>query len=511
MSVEEIRDLLIHAKRLGLLNDPIKPSEMLFSEPSKRAEFLRLVSNDSRLTEQEIITKLYGSPTVTHSYETLKSKALSLLLDLFLNSDIKDHIDSEATKGIFDTRKYQLLAALMERLGAQKQAISLARRALKLSRQFQLSSVTIDVLEVLRRNASLEGNQKLFKAYTTELENASALLVDEIRIRSLDYRIRLLFSRGAGPKFSLKKLFPNVLEETNRMAKSHPNHFIIQTYTDRVHYMVNQWDGNIEQSLIACQKAIAFLSENPLFAGNIRFGEFLIYELENYLLLRDYEQGIQTAIKCNQYIGTGTNTWFQYKEYHFRLAIQTENFSAAAEILSEVTSHRRFELQIPHQKERWHIYALYVEYIQWVEKRNAGDSTTLSLLRHKKYRDIAYRFPNYRRDKQGFNIAIILLNILILIESHKYDSIVEQIESLDSYRIRYLRNSRTNQTAVLFRMLRVMVTQEFDPKAIQRRTKHLLPLLSVIRQSPHEMTEGLQILSPLWIWNRILTVLENKS
>src|SRR5690242_18156965 len=132
MSLDEIRDLISYAKRLGILYDSPKSQETLFSEHSKRAEFLRLLNNDKRLSEQDIILALYGSPDPNHSYETLKSKALSLLLDLFLNSEVKDHIDSAVTRGTFDTRKYQLLVSLIERLGGQNQAYSLARRTLKL-------------------------------------------------------------------------------------------------------------------------------------------------------------------------------------------------------------------------------------------------------------------------------------------------------------------------------------------------------------------------------------------
>jgi hypothetical protein len=173
------------------------------------------------------------------------------------------------------------------------------------------------------------------------------------------------------------------------------------------------------------------------------------------------------------------------------------NFDEAKRIYIEVTHHSRFASEPAHERERWAIFSLYLDYLL------IGSRQRRYLLTQKKYRKVIKAFPSYSKDKRGMNVCILLLNILLLLEKNKQDMIVEQLEALSTYRFTHLHGKNSRESAILFQLIKLMVRYDFDYNIIFEKAKRLEEKLRLTKPSLGELKECVQILPPEWMWARM--------
>ncbi len=513
MKITEIRELIRLARRFDLQKTTHIDLNTLEKEHPKAAQLIRVIETSGFNSDEELLRVIYGENGDANNYRFLKSHTSNLLLELFFHPKVLESIQAPITRGIFNAQKQFTLTTLFQSLGNRNVSNAIANKSIRLSEQYQLTSILIPLLENARLQALLNGNTTQYKKYNTALFKQLKIQKDEMVISSIDYELRLYHITRLINSAELLSIADSSMERAKEIASRNKHNFRIRASAYRIFYMCYQLKGDLPASLESCKEAVAYVKNNNIFGTPTRIGEFAGYEFETCLLLRDYKNGMEAAQLSEQSLIYGSNGWFSFKSDFVLFALQTEQFALADECLNEMFAHPRLSVQLQHLRERWGIFRLYCDYVKWVSKQEENGKTgpAPGLLRYKRYKEIVKRFPNYHKDKSGFNVAILLLNIMLLLESERYDEIIEQMESLNTYRTRYLRHTGTNQMAILFKLLRIVASKDFDYDRVIRSAKKYETQLFKVHQSAQEMNEGLQVLSPVWIWNRILTILQHRS
>lgn len=511
MKIADIQDILRFYKRFQLRKSEAFDLEGLEEDASKIGLFFKAIrTSDAHATDKDIYAKVYGEGVPDTRYHFLKSHCTSFLLDQFLREHVDKRIESAITRGAYVAQKQYVITILLNRLGSKKAALTMTAKTLRMCQRYQLTSLSIDLLEELRHHAFLEGQIRLFKKYSREIERSLGLLHAELEMKKLDQSIRVHLSKSFVPTPALRVLLRAIVKNARAISAEHQDNYAIQVTYCRIQYMACQTEGNITESMAACKRAIAYLKAQEDFYSRSRIGEFAIYLLENTILIEDRTGGSASIALCEEYVAKGSNLWFKYQEYHFLFALHTDQIGMAAAVLREVLSHPRFAVQIDHLKERWHIFTMILHYREWVSQKDASISAkpVPSLLRYKKYREMLKSYPVYIKDKRGFNVSLLILNIMLLLESGRNDEIIEQIEALATYRNKYLRSKEVSQSAMLFKFFRIMVNANFSyPKIVQRMKANDAFSRSSVKTTP-EVTEGLQILPCSWVIDRVLFLLK---
>ena len=274
--------------------------------------------------------------------------------------------------------------------------------------------------------------------------------------------------------------------------------------------MYSQYAGFPSESLKACDNALAYLRTKPHMTPKLRTGEFLLNKLENYMLLHDYDHTTELISECANNISEGTNLWFNFREFHFLLLMHTANFQGADRIYFEVTDHDRFPTQSEHIRERWDIFKLYLDYFRSSAKRLAakGAPKRSYLLRQSRYAVRVKDFPTYSKDKRGMNVAMLMLNILLLLENNKNDLVIEQAEALSTYQFKHLKSTHSHQSTILFRLIKLMIKYEFHYDTIIKKAKSLEEKLRNTNPSIGEFKECVQIMPPMVMWQKMKAAME---
>jgi len=281
------------------------------------------------------------------------------------------------------------------------------------------------------------------------------------------------------------------------------NYFRLQNLT----FQIAQ---NYKAAVLICDEAERYLLANPHLSFRIRLGEFAIQKLSCYLNLRDYENGKLAAVRCSELFPSGTdNNWFVFMELYFYLTMHTEHFTEAETLFSDVVTHPRFVFQPEHKKESWKLLELYLLFALGqkpnevvINKRGTEQFDLKKFLR---------AVPSYKGDKRGYNIAILILHILYLLENNEFGEIIGRMDALRTYRTRYLRGSSNKQSALFFRMLQIMETNNFSYELTKQKSARYFERMKSTAAEFSEIQDGLQVLPFDWLWNKILEMLKQKE
>jgi hypothetical protein len=444
---------------------------------------------------------LYGETPSETKFTTLKARLKRKLLNSLFLLDLKRGGYSEYSRVSYLCNKRVFMLKTLIMLGARNGAIRLAESTLPEVQSFDLTSLELEIVYWLRAHASLLGKARLYDKYDAMLTKTMTNLAAEYAATGFYEKLILKFGQSEAAKPEAAEEAAPFVEQLERM-RSQCNTYTFLLHYYRVKLIVLQLKFDYLGVLNACNEVHSFYESHPQFASPIRLGEFEITKLNCYLFLRDYELGYASVQKCALLFPKGSNNWFVYMEYYFLLTMHTQHFVEAEGIYKEISTHPRFESQPAHRLEKWRIFELYLKYaLLSIPATAAFEEVHRPQLRIKTF---LRSVPTYTKDKQGFNVAVLVLQILYLLESEEFDGIISRMEALKTYKTRYLRGGSQRQSSLFFKMLLVMESSSFSFKLTKDKAQKYYELLLATKSDSSDISEGLQILPFEWLWEQIL-------
>ncbi len=114
--------------------------------------------------------------------------------------------------------------------------------------------------------------------------------------------------------------------------------------------------------------------------------------------------------------------------------------------------------------------------------------------------------PEYSRDKRGYNVAILIFQLVHYLQQRLLEPVLVRLERLRKYQQRHLRDAATLRSRTFLRLLLLLPEAEFDPKELAQRDK---ALLTTLRQAPlaGEADAEVELIPYENLWKLILYVL----
>jgi len=238
---------------------------------------------------------------------------------------------------------------------------------------------------------------------------------------------------------------------------------------------------------------------NYRFVKN-RIAEISLNNLYNSLFLRDYQRGNQYALECEELYDSGSITWLIFKEYHFLLCMHMSQHGKASQIFDQVRKHSSFESYPAPNVEKWRIFEAYLEYAEPISSPNRGRFNISKFLNE---------VPVFSKDKEGYNLTIIIAQMLLAVKTNELHRVVDREESLKVYLSRYIQKDKHARSYYFLKMLQVMIRYDFDPaKTSQIADKFFIKM----KQSGQASPETSEIIPYEWLWTDLMLRLrENHS
>jgi hypothetical protein len=451
--------------------------------------------------ESDASMEVFGQIDRSARFRSYRSRFRKRLLNtlFFVEPNLNRH--GAYVVDVYKLQKNIFFVQTLAMFGGRITAAWLANTSLKVAREYQHTSAEVQLLDFLRRHSAVTGKIRLFDAYSEMLSKSMAILQAEQETSRMYQSLVMEYVRTAVPRISLRERTALYAQRSAELASQFRT-YAITLDSIRIGILYNQVEGHYQETLKLCDEAEHYFKSYASLTPRARYGEMTLHRLESYLYLRNYEAGSNSAAVCQQYFPTGSNNWFVYMEYYFLLAMHTLRFNRAFEIYSEVTSHPRFALQPEALRGKWKVFEICLNYALSASGTSKHESSAINV------EHLLQTVPLYTKDKQGYNVPILVMHILLLLDRGDLDAITQRMEALKTYRTRYLRAKTNRHSALFFKLLTIMEASSFNYEEITKKGAKYFHQLKTLPSAYTEVHEGVQILSYAWLWERVLERLE---
>jgi hypothetical protein len=509
MRLTEIRDIVRLTEKYIPPNSSNLRDFAPWKKGSKISKLNSILSGTSVVDEKKIGYDIFGDDFTPDKFKSLKSDLVSKIIHRISVLEIAGSSLSDHSKAIYKGYLYLFYVRTLFLLGNPAGAMHFAGRLLRLAEKYELYYISVIMLDDLRKNAGQGKQRKKYDRYLAEYNKHLELLLSESHAEILEEQVFIQFSESLFVDDRTISFVAENLEAVETLILQNETYFSKLNYF-RLKYIYEQVSGNPIESARACEEAITYMESKPHMTPRSRLAEFALYKLENCILACDYATGKETLMYCLTKINVGMMLWFKLKQYEFLLYMQTMKFAEAATVHREVTAHERFNSLPKTQRELWVLFGYHTEYVIRTDDQLKPRAKSY-LSRRKDFRTHLLNFPTYEKDKSGYNIAILTLNILVTLEEGRFDMLLEHEDALSSYRFKYLNKKHCHQSFILFKLIRVMTKNDFDLAKIEKKSQGLQEELNAVKIHAGEIFENIQILPPDWVWKRIKEILRSRT
>ncbi len=485
---EEVREWVRIARRAPPTRTKIFSEWTLHEGAPAYARLFHLIVQDQTGNEDGIAKALGYESARDDAYQMLRTDLTKRLQNTLFLLDPKRacHSASSQARQKSDVDRFTVERTLQ--YGSRKLGTRLARKALKFAVEFEFWLNAMEFAMSLREDATLQGDIPKHKKYSEQYRLYLDLFEATQRARMAMESVEVHFARSSAEKpwlaVSLRERLVEVEVDRDRFKT-----FGLALAALQIRGAVAQIEMHSRDALRVCVDAEALIAANPKFANRFLSYRWVVKRLKCAFHLRDYSEAASAIASCESLEMTGENNWFVYQEYAFLIAMHTEDFERASTLAREVTQHPRFDVQSDSVRERWEIYSPFGKLL-------SGDS-----IAYNGPKDVRQWVPHLSPDKAGFNVSLLILQLLVWIKDGDEKAIFEKIDKLRTYIARNLVPIGSEQTTLFLKLLLLLDRYLLAEK---EALNEVALVLAEIESLPNADVESVQAMPYPWVWEQIV-------
>ena len=467
----------------------------------KDLQLVRLLDSSAVVTQTQLIKSLYGktdAKTQT-TYRKLKSRVQQKLLNhlYFLDQTDPRHIASKR----YEQQCLGLLhqAKILAGEGEYKMAEKLFRKFIRVAEDAEFTAYSVFGARFLRIMYAEMRQPAKYKKIIKQLATYQAQLALEEEAEVLYADIKMgLNHKVRSRKFLLHQMpvYQDRLEQIHKKVKSYNTfHFLYVTRLSKEELV-----GNYEEII-----RITSATEKAHKQGKIndkrfdkRFNNYM--SVYAHLQCRKPEKGLALAEEYFKDFHYSSGNWFYFLETYLLLAVHAKRYGQAFELLLQARKNPYYRKQRVAAQQRWELYEAYIQFVRPEQ----------SPVKMRYFTQFVQTVPDYGRDKQGYNVAILILQFLHFLRRRDIEGLLARLEGLRKYEQRHLRDPATLRSQLFFRMLLMTVKENFVLAVCEKKAAPLLERLRAAPQ-PGEAYGEIEIVPYEDLWELTLGILRQNQ
>lgn len=425
---------------------------------------------------------------------------------------LKVRVKKKLYNNLFFVDYDQLKISRMHR--AEIECIKLLHHAHVLLRVFELDLVLQNVLKIKKIAEKYEFSNMMI--YATELElncymekgsfrdfrNCKKSLDALLRVKYLEREAQTIYqSLKLDGKKSVKLRRNQILnfnKSLDKLYKLYTRAGSFEAFNSyyRASIMYNEMVGNFDAIVdltIDSEQKVAEGHINP-FRFNRAFNKFeLVY---SHLRAKKLESGIKYASEYIDEFVEYTPNWYAFLENYFLLALHSGKFELASMLIFRAFSSSNINKLPASAQERWNLYEAYCLLMSNKEHESLAKKNPFLL-----------SLPEYSKDKQGFNVAILILQFVYYLQKRDTEALLYRIESLKKYMLTHLKDNFSLRSKTFLRMLILIVTEDYDVVSCRKKGEKLYQKLTDT-PTPGDAFAEIEIVPYEHLWIHILDTLQ---
>ncbi|WP_162052562.1 hypothetical protein [Pontibacter pamirensis] len=468
-------------------------------EDSLETKLFNLIKSDNIISDEAAAEALYGINSASASYRMLKSRVRKKLFN---------HLHflafPESKYRVSGIESYNCSALILEAqclilASEYRIADKLLSQAIALAKTNDLNDCMIRALEQRQIINSAIHNIKLYYKTQSELQKYYDIEAKERAALQLSRFANIEMSAGVNGRNRFISEVPKILNELQDLWKNSMSSLIFNSYHSlSIHYL--ELCGDYEAISDAVEKAEQLLKEGHVHSNwfNHRYNQYIrVYAL---LQTKQYELGISLARQYIHQFEPYTLNWFAFMENYLLLALHSENYELASELMQESLGSQHIHTIQNAAKERWELFRRYLllthTIIPSINIVNLPQGVLTELV----------MLP---KDKVGFNLSLLVLETINSFLNQSIDDYESHAERMRKYISKYLRGEKSERPRVFLRLLLLVINENFHPIRSKEKGQKLYDKLSQTAP-PGDAFAEVEIIPYEHLWELVLKVLEKR-
>lgn len=423
------------------------------------------------------------------------------LLNTLFFIDVRNPAFSDLQRAYYSN--YTSWAQIKILLGrtAHHSAIYLAHNLLEQALKFDMVDLVADIARALKAHyVNFEGSRRKYE-YFKEMqwkyeENRRAEMLAE------DYYKELIveYVNSKATKKHLSEKAETCYQALHPLLQQYQSYFL-QFYGYMI--LVTKWmsRNDYPATIAVCEEAIRYFENKPYHAKT-PISTFLNQQLTSYIQLRQYTEAEKINLRSLELSDEGTTNWFKCLDLNVSFLLHATRFDEAYAVFQQASRHKRFHVLKESDLEIWKIYEAYLYYL--IVQNKVASAPALNRSDTFRINRFLNTVPVFSKDKQGMNIPILIVQILLLISRRDYNAVLNRIEAIEKYCSRYLRQEGTRRSHYFIKMLLELPKAGFQRQMVKRNTTKQLQQLRNLPINLANQAHELEVLPYETLWEYLM-------
>jgi|GEM_PF-3389551 len=464
------------------------------SETGKNQESLvyrQISDSETPLSDQDIIQ---GHGLSRRRYQQILSEINHWLFEQILERTLPATLYSDYSRRLFALDRAHATLRILGRLGLSFSASEEAKHWFEESIVLEEWQVAISLLDPLLTWASLSGDLETYNRLISERPRLVLLEATLADATEVIQRVRMVFAKSGAEHPELLEIIRPVIARLELIVREHGT-FRLNELLLVIRRMAQQVTMDYDDALAICEDMDGLLQQFPLFANRARKSRNAVAKLMCLVQRKKHSEALSVAESQPDLFDTGDQNWYSFQAWRFLLFLHTQQFSKGYELAREVMSHSLFSSQTAVTRELWNLFLRYAELM--TGRPITGVTFRKSDMPGDLHRRIMKQFSSFKGDYSGYEMAAVVLEILIILEKRLGD-LASRIDSLKIYKSRHLTGDQETQSGIFISIVQLLNTYDLDRAKIVTASVPMLELMSTIKTIDRVQSQQVLPYETLW-------------
>lgn len=373
--------------------------------------------------------------------------------------------------------------------------INLANKALAIAQEFDFVDLKVSALELLCLGYSDQGLIKKFTSAQDDLKTTMQRFVKEREAISLFQNINMQLRKSTKTRKEFLPQLPLLIEQLEKLWDESGTFSAYYAYY-RTYIWYHELEGNFNDIIAITVDALRLVEQNKVNAHrfDLTYNNFIM--VYAHLRAKQLSDGLMYAQQNLELYQPSTRNWFAYMENYFLLTVHARRYDLGNLLLSQVFENNALQSIPTSAKERWVLYRSYFRLVYPQATVPEGEANNPYLL----------SLPEYSKDKLGFNVAILTLQFIYLLERGETEALLYRIESIKKYVSTHLKDAFSLRSKLFLKLLVLTVTEDYDAEMCRTKGESLYKKL-MDTPAPGDAYAEIEIVPYEHLWDLILQIL----
>jgi hypothetical protein len=445
---------------------------------SRYAAFFEKVSQQELKTDTEAAAYLFNSTPSAPRFRKFKSLFKKKLLNTLLFVNEEHPRFPPHSRAIIQLEREHCAIQLLQHFGLLRIASRMAEKLLIRARKYEATSICKSLLKIVKHEcANVDGDEKKYAELQQEFQAFYALEQAENLALGYYEDIRLKFIATSLSRRELGKQALTYGKQLAPMLSNYESCFF-HFYTRLVQASAHLLHRDYASVINVCQSGIEFFKSKP-FEYHRGLTTLRSFILIGCIQLKQYDTGWQVSEESLKLHKPGTRNWFNTLRIQVHLALHCKEYSKAFDLFASARKHRKFQTLPERDQQVWNIYEAYLYFLLSINQVTGKSVEDLQAINRFRFQKFLNSTATVQQDKKGYNIAILIAQVLILIADDKHLKAIDRIEAISMYCYRHLHKDNDLYRANCFlKALLELPKSGFHHAAAVRKAKAHLKKLS---------------------------------